>query len=86
MPRYRDQLDPDDFDTEEEFEAAKARLPARPKTVCLQCGYSITWATQRQQFGRLMRKGFSVEDARKLLPRCQVCLTATLRGKPQIGS
>jgi hypothetical protein len=55
------------------------------ETRCLRCGYRITWAEQRRQFARLMRKGSTHEAATSLMPRCQVCLTATLRGDPIIG-
>ena len=49
---------------------------------CVRCGYHITWADQRRQFGRLMRLGFGYEDAKALMPRCQKCVTTTLREHP----
>jgi hypothetical protein len=42
---------------------------------CKDCKYAMTWASQRQQFGRLVKRGFSVDDTKQLMPRCQKCLT-----------
>lgn len=81
MPHYRDQLDPDSFDTVEEFDAAQRRAITRPTGVCLRCGRPMTWAQQRQQFGRLLRRGFSIEHAKQLNPRCQTCMTITLKAQ-----
>jgi len=38
----------------------------------------MTWDQQRRQFGRLMQKGFTVDEAKAALPRCQKCLTLWL--------
>jgi hypothetical protein len=46
---------------------------------CRGCGqYGITWAEQRRQYGRLLRRGISPEAVKGLLPRCQKCVTALL--------
>lgn len=79
MPLYRDQIQPEVYDTAEEFEAAQHRAVPRPKGVCARCGHPMTWAEQRRQFGRLMRQGFAADAARQMLPRCQTCMTITLR-------
>ena len=47
---------------------------------CQGCGYRITWAEQRRQFGRaIQRYGVTPEDAKKLMPRCEKCLTKIVR-------
>jgi hypothetical protein len=49
---------------------------------CLTCGFSVSWAEERQQFGRLVRTyGFSPQEAKALLPRCSKCLTRKLHGQ-----
>ena len=48
---------------------------------CLRCGYRVTWAEQRRQYGRLIRRGKSDEEAKALMPRCQKCTTAALKGR-----
>jgi hypothetical protein len=59
-------------------------------STCLNCGlgYGVTWEQQRRQFGRLIRRGFTAEQAKKILPRCQKCVTTYLRmeGPPCIES
>jgi hypothetical protein len=59
----------------------------RRKTVCVRCGYRITWAEQRKQFGRAIKRyGLTPEAAKALMPGRQVCLTSTLaRGRPTIS-
>lgn len=46
---------------------------------CLGCRFPITWREQRAQFGRLMRRGLSEADTKAIMPRCQKCITVTLR-------
>ncbi len=58
--------------------SGKARTSAS-KTRCRQCGQLITWAEQRTQFGRLLRRGWTAGQAKAVLPRCQKCLTWLLR-------
>jgi hypothetical protein len=53
------------------------------KAVCLRCGFPITWEAQWQQWGRLMRRGLSPEEAKALMPRCQKCITMTIGQKPR---
>ena len=55
--------------------------PRRKPTCCLRCGYAMTWEAQRRQFGRLLHRGLTAEEAKALMPRCQVCITATLLGR-----
>lgn len=54
--------------------------PASGK-LCLRCGYRITWAEQRRQYGRLIRRGKSHDEANALMPPCQRCTTAALKGR-----
>jgi hypothetical protein len=49
------------------------------KDRCLRCGNSMTWVAQRVQYGRFLRRGFTTETARAVLPRCQKCVTLHLR-------
>jgi hypothetical protein len=48
---------------------------------CLDCGYAITWETQRRQYGRAIRRGLTPDEAKQLMPRCQKCLTHTFRDR-----
>ena len=48
-------------------------------TKCLGCQRRMTWAEQRVQFGRLLRRAFTVDQSRRVLPRCQKCVTTWLR-------
>lgn len=52
------------------------------KTRCLSCNHPITWAEQKKQFGRLVRKGLSSEQAKRLLPWCGKCVTNALAREP----
>jgi len=45
---------------------------------CLRCKNTMTWAQQRQQFGRLLRAGLSPQESRDISPRCQKCVTLYL--------
>jgi hypothetical protein len=47
--------------------------------VCVRCKYSITWAEQRRQFARLMHRGFTIDEAKAAMPRCQVCTTRYMK-------
>lgn len=49
------------------------------KSRCRECGRHMTWAAQRVQYGRMMRRGFTQDVARRTLPRCQKCMTQWLR-------
>jgi hypothetical protein len=44
---------------------------------CRDCRYLMTWAEQRKQYGRLMRRG--VDNIKAAQPRCQKCMTKYLR-------
>ena len=48
-------------------------------TRCHDCGCPITWAAQRKQYGRLMRLGFTPDQATVGMPRCQKCVTKWLK-------
>jgi hypothetical protein len=50
-------------------------------TRCIDCKYSVTWREQRRQFARLLRRGFTVEEAKAATPRCQVCTTRYMRNR-----
>lgn len=46
------------------------------KTKCRGCGRQIsTWAEQRKQFGRAIKRGLNYEQAKEASPRCQKCMT-----------
>jgi hypothetical protein len=45
------------------------------KDRCLRCGLGMTWAEQRRQFGRLIRKGLSPQEVKAITPLCQKCIT-----------
>lgn len=49
------------------------------KTKCRGCNHLMTWASQRQQFGRLSKKGWNKEQIKAIMPRCQKCVTIHLR-------
>jgi hypothetical protein len=55
-----------------------------PTIKCLGCGWTkMTWREQRQQYGRAIRRGLSADEAKKLMPRCQKCVTEILgNGRP----
>lgn len=42
---------------------------------CKQCNNPMTWAQSRVQFGRLLKQGKTPEQAKEILPRCQLCVT-----------
>jgi hypothetical protein len=47
---------------------------------CIDCKMpKLTWADQRRQFGRAIRRGLTVDEAKALMPRCQKCLTQALK-------
>lgn len=50
-----------------------------PKARCRTCGAYMTWAAQRVQYGRLLRRGIPENVMRHELPRCQKCVTQWLR-------
>jgi hypothetical protein len=46
---------------------------------CLGCGApKLTWAEHRRQYGRALKRGLTPEEAKKLMPRCQKCMTTAL--------
>jgi hypothetical protein len=49
------------------------------KNRCTRCGEEQTWATTRASFGRMMRKGFTVEAAKQHSPICSRCVTQVAR-------
>jgi hypothetical protein len=49
------------------------------KEKCIGCGSPrLTWAEQRRQYGRAIRRGLTPDEAKRLMPRCQKCLTVML--------
>jgi hypothetical protein len=46
---------------------------------CRDCHNPMTWADQRYQFVRLIRRGLTSDDAKRLMPRCQKCVTSKYR-------
>lgn len=65
--------------TEDDQEFAPRPLP---KTKCAGCQSRLTWAEQRVQYGRLVRRGLTREQIKALSPRCQKCMTVALRTIP----
>jgi len=49
-----------------------------PRARCRWCGFPMTWAAQRKQYGRLRNRGFDDGAIKALLPGCQKCLTTRL--------
>jgi hypothetical protein len=46
----------------------------------LNCGRTITWDEQRRQFGRAIQTyNYTVEEAKRLMPRCSHCLAVAAR-------
>lgn len=54
---------------------------ATPTNKCSRCGQPLTWAAVRVQFGRMIRRGLTAEEAKKYSPRCGKCTTILLAGK-----
>jgi len=50
-------------------------ITLQTKIRCLRCGLGMTWAEQRRQFGRLIRKGLSPQEVKTIAPLCQKCIT-----------
>jgi len=46
---------------------------------CKRCRCLMTWADQRKQFGRMIGRGLTTEEAKTVQPRCQKCVTVYLR-------
>ena len=52
------------------------RADARPAQLqCLNCGRYQTWADTRVQLGRMIRKGFTPDEAKRRSPICGKCVT-----------
>ena len=49
------------------------------KIICKSCRSRMTWAQQRVQFGRMLKRGLNKEQAKLLLPQCQKCITRHLK-------
>lgn len=49
------------------------------KTPCSVCDNRITWEEQRREFGRLLKGGFSRNQAKAVMPRCCDCVSTLLR-------
>lgn len=41
-------------------------------------GTRMTWAAQRVQYGLLLKRGYSKDEAKAAMPRCQKCMTRRL--------
>jgi len=60
--------------------------PDCPGRQCTDCSWPITWAEQRRQFGRCLRRGLTEAEAKAASPRCQKCMTKHLRAtSPESG-
>ena len=49
------------------------------KIKCKKCKCLMTWAEQRVQWGRWIKKGFSKLDANENMPLCNKCNTKQLK-------
>jgi hypothetical protein len=56
------------------------------KIKCLRCNNAMTWAEQRRQFGRLIQCGFTPDQAKERVPRCQKCITIMLEEEAASGT
>lgn len=56
------------------------------ETRCLNCKCIMTLAEQKRLFGRVLRCGLSVHEAKEAQPRCQKCMTLFLGGSPVVVS
>lgn len=65
-------------DNSSDSSVASALKPRRQDR-CKRCRYAITWADQRKQFGRMIKRGLSIDEIKAIQPRCQKCVTVYLR-------
>ena len=47
----------------------------RTKIWMLSCTTPMNWAQQRSSFGRMVGKGFTLDEAKKQSPICSKCVT-----------
>jgi hypothetical protein len=57
----------------------RRHVACRMRIRCQNCNCEMTWSEQKRQFGRMLRKGLSIEDAGRLSPRCSKCVTQFFR-------
>jgi hypothetical protein len=50
--------------------------PRPSKNRCPRCGHRVTWGQAQASFGRMIRKGFTAEEAKQHSPICSKCVTA----------
>ena len=48
---------------------------------CVSCGLTLNWTQQTWQYGRAVRAGVPPDQAKKLTPRCQKCMTKALQAR-----
>jgi hypothetical protein len=53
--------------------------------MCKECQKTMTWAQQRVQWGRLKSKGYTEQEIKDAMPRCQKCLTRWVKLNPISG-
>jgi len=53
---------------------------------CERCGKPMTWAMQRVQYGRILKRGYSKNDAKELAKQCQKCVTKFLKWRKACGT
>jgi hypothetical protein len=46
---------------------------------CETCKNPLTWESQRKQYMRLIKRGWSEDRAKAAMPKCQKCVTRMLR-------
>ena len=49
------------------------------KQFCTGCDGTLTWASARVSYGRMLEHGLTVEEAKARSPRCARCTTTDLR-------
>jgi hypothetical protein len=57
-----------------------------PRIRCRDCRNLMTWAASRVQYGRALRRGLTVAEAKAAQPRCQKCTTKFLKAKQPCGA
>jgi hypothetical protein len=76
-----------DDDEREALERRKRLTGNRAYIRCKRCGFpGMTWAQQRQGYGKLLRSGcYSEAEARTLTPLCGKCATVIVRARRENG-
>ena len=57
--------------------------PKSQKIKCKNCFVKMTWAANKVQYGRLLKKGFTESAAKEIMPLCNKCTTSYCKGTGQ---